>query len=112
MVGFFWPAFLGVQGCDSAPSVGKFNFSLQPVFIVGQSFRLWSLTNSKGERGRWTSSDFVMAGYLLEEIRQMLRRFAEVLQVITQQNKLDMCYIMAGLAQTSPQLSSVFSDGP
>lgn len=53
-----------------------------------------------------------MAGYLLEEIRQMLRRFAEVLQVITQQNKLDMCYIMAGLAQTSPQLSSVFSDGP
>lgn len=40
----------------------------------------------------------------------MLRRFVEVLQVITQQNKLDMCYIMAGLDQTSAQLSSVFSD--
>lgn len=41
----------------------------------------------------------------------MLRRFVEVLQVIIQQNKLDVCYIMAGLDQTSAQLTSVSSDG-
>lgn len=47
----------------------KVPFLVAACFLWGQFLRFWLLNNSKDERKRWSSSDYITAGYLLERVQ-------------------------------------------